>query len=254
MRVALALLLVCAGQAWAQAPDSTKRPLARAGTTAVTAQTVPQVPATADVSAYAPRLVARPDLRPAGIVTQASERQAARIKGAVCGDPDIQGETMGNIGGPGACGVEGAVLVRSVVGVTMQPAPTIDCRTASALKDWVATGIKPAVGTTGGGVSRLRIVGHYACRSRVGGGSANNRMSEHAFGRAVDIGGIGLASGREITVLTDWNKGQAGAQLADMWRSACGIFGTVLGPNANAAHRDHFHVDTASYRTGSYCR
>jgi len=33
---------------------------------------------------------------------------------------------------------------------------------------------------------------------------------------------------------------------------ACGIFGTVLGPESNAAHRDHFHLDGAERRK-SYC-
>ena len=33
---------------------------------------------------------------------------------------------------------------------------------------------------------------------------------------------------------------------------ACGIFGTVLGPESNAAHRDHFHFDAAERRK-SYC-
>ena len=28
-------------------------------------------------------------------------------------------------------------------------------------------------------------------------------------------------------------------------RSACKIFGTVLGPEANNAHKNHFHVDMA---------
>jgi hypothetical protein len=28
-------------------------------------------------------------------------------------------------------------------------------------------------------------------------------------------------------------------------RSACKIFGTVLGPEANKAHKNHFHVDMA---------
>jgi len=30
--------------------------------------------------------------------------------------------------------------------------------------------------------------------------------------------------------------------------------GTVLGPEANRFHRDHFHFDTAEYRSGPYCR
>ena len=28
-------------------------------------------------------------------------------------------------------------------------------------------------------------------------------------------------------------------------RAACQIFGTVLGPEANNAHKNHFHVDMA---------
>jgi hypothetical protein len=35
--------------------------------------------------------------------------------------------------------------------------------------------------------------------------------------------------------------------------SACRIFGTVLGPEANNAHRNHFHVDMAARATSSFC-
>lgn len=34
---------------------------------------------------------------------------------------------------------------------------------------------------------------------------------------------------------------------------SCGIFKTVLGPEANEAHRDHFHVDLARRRSGTFC-
>lgn len=36
--------------------------------------------------------------------------------------------------------------------------------------------------------------------------------------------------------------------LRDAHRSACKIFGTVLGPEANNAHKNHFHVDMADRR------
>jgi len=39
-----------------------------------------------------------------------------------------------------------------------------------------------------------------------------------------------------------------------MHRAACGPFGTVLGPNADRFHQDHFHFDTARHRSGPYCR
>lgn len=35
---------------------------------------------------------------------------------------------------------------------------------------------------------------------------------------------------------------------------ACQYFGTVLGPEANEAHRDHFHFDMAPRRRSNYCR
>lgn len=198
------------------------------------------------------RATLRPVPRPAAIVARAVEQRIARARGQVCGDPAIQGERIGRVSGNGQCGIDNAVRVRSVAGVTLRPAATIDCRTASALKAWVAQGAKPAVGSIGGGIASLRVVSHYACRNR--NSARSGRLSEHAFGRAIDIAGIGLRSGREITVLTDWNRGKEGAALRQMWRAACGPFGTVLGPEANAAHRDHFHFDTARYRSGRFCR
>ncbi len=205
--------------------------------------------------AFSPNAIAlslRPMVRPAAITQRAVEQRIARQRGQVCGDPAIQGEAIGRVPGNGACGIESAVRVRSVAGVRLSPNATIDCRTAGALKAWVAQTAKPAVGQIGGGMQSLRVVSHYACRNR--NSSSTGRLSEHAFGRAIDIAGIGLRSGGEITVLTDWNRGAAGEALRKMWRGACGPFGTVLGPNANAAHRDHFHFDTARYRSGSYCR
>ena len=35
--------------------------------------------------------------------------------------------------------------------------------------------------------------------------------------------------------------------------SACKVFGTVLGPEANAAHRNHFHVDMAERKIKTIC-
>jgi hypothetical protein len=186
------------------------------------------------------------------IEAAAEERRLARLRGQVCSDPDIQGTTLGRVNGRGACGIEGAVKVRSVAGVALSPRATIDCRTAAALKTWVERGVLPAVGDEGGGVSSLRVVSHYACRTR--NNQPGARLSEHSFGRAIDIAGIRLRDGSEMTLLTDWNSSDDGAQLRQMWRAACGPFGTVLGPEANRFHRDHFHFDTARYRSGTYCR
>ena len=42
--------------------------------------------------------------------------------------------------------------------------------------------------------------------------------------------------------------------LKTLHRQACQIFGTVLGPEANEAHRDHFHFDLAPRRRRNYCQ
>ncbi len=44
-----------------------------------------------------------------------------------------------------------------------------------------------------------------------------------------------------------------GAFLRRLHRGACGIFGTVLGPEANEAHRNHFHFDLAPRRRNAFC-
>lgn len=38
-----------------------------------------------------------------------------------------------------------------------------------------------------------------------------------------------------------------------LFEQACQSFGTVLGPNANAAHKDHFHFDMKARRRANYC-
>ena len=41
--------------------------------------------------------------------------------------------------------------------------------------------------------------------------------------------------------------------LRRLHKGACGTFGTVLGPEANEAHRDHFHFDLAARRRNAFC-
>jgi hypothetical protein len=41
--------------------------------------------------------------------------------------------------------------------------------------------------------------------------------------------------------------------LRRLHKGACGPFGTVLGPEANEAHRDHFHLDLAPRKRSAFC-
>jgi hypothetical protein len=173
--------------------------------------------------------------------------------GAICGQPGLVGERLDPIvGRSSGCGIAQPVRLRAVDGVALSTPATINCDTARALQTWVRDSVVPTVGRVGGGVQSLRVVASYACRTR--NNQPGARISEHARGNAVDIAGIGLANGSELTVLSDWRRGRDGRMLRAMHTGACGPFGTVLGPNSDRFHQDHFHFDVASHRSGPYCR
>lgn len=195
---------------------------------------------------------ARPALRPQVQLVLGRRLQTGRSGGGICERGSIQGERIAPVPGRGACGIPNAVRVTQVSGVALSRAARMDCGTARALDDWVRKGVLPAVGNHGGGAVRLEVAAGYACRTR--NNQPGARISEHGKGRAIDISGIRLANGETISVLRDWGRGTGGRMLRTMWRAACGPFGTVLGPNSDRFHRDHFHFDTARYRSGSYCR
>jgi hypothetical protein len=126
------------------------------------------------------------------------------------------------------------------------------CETAGELKRWIDGGLKPAVGRLGGGVAGLKIAAHYSCRTR--NHRAGAKISEHGKGNAIDISAILLRNGVAITVLKGWRDRQHASLMRTLHRSACGPFGTVLGPESDRFHQDHFHFDIARHRGGPYCR
>ncbi|WP_299895547.1 extensin family protein [uncultured Ruegeria sp.] len=193
-----------------------------------------------------------PYLRPESVEQQVLFKRSKLRKGSVCGDIAIQGKPVGRVGSKNsACGVKDAVQITSVSGVILSRPSTMDCGTASALNKWVDKTVKPTFKRRGP-VVELQVAAHYACRTR------NNRkgakISEHGKGRAIDISGFKMADGEVVTVLNGWRKNPSQKQLKKIWRGACGPFGTVLGPNSDRYHKDHFHLDTARYRSGPYCR
>jgi hypothetical protein len=179
---------------------------------------------------------------------------ASNAGGGLCGDPALTGEVVGAVPGSiSGCGIQEAVRLQSVSGVRLTQGALMDCTTARALKTWVRDAARPALRKRGGGLEGLRVAAHYSCRTR------NNQpgapVSEHGRGRAIDISGLLLADGSEITVQDGWGKGRDGKALRKMHSAACGPFGTVLGPESDRWHRDHFHFDTLRHGgNGSYCK
>ena len=173
--------------------------------------------------------------------------------GSVCGIPGIKGVTLAPIQSRiGDCGVAAPVSVTSVDGVTLTPGASLDCATATALYTWVQDAAKPAVARYGGGLAGLTIAGSYECRSRNHVQGA--KISEHGKGKAIDIAALVLGNGEQITIAQNYKSGTYSKMLKSVHNAACGIFGTTLGPGSDGMHEDHLHFDTASYRSGSYCR
>lgn len=204
------------------------------------------------VAFLGPDVSARPFLRPQSVVKEALFGRRKKRRGSVCGDIDIQGKEIGRVPGKlNGCGIENAVQITSISDVRLSRPATMNCTTAKSLNRWVKKGVIPAFRGRGG-VVELKVAAHYACRTR--NNQPGARISEHGRGKAIDISAFTLRSGKVVTVLKNWGKGGTGRVLRKIWKAACGPFGTVLGPAADRFHRDHFHMDTASYRSGPYCK
>ena len=172
----------------------------------------------------------------------------------LCRDPRLIGNPKPDIIDVGhlACGVNDPVWVSSVSGINLSQPALVGCRTARRLADWLTGVVQPEARThLGGRISGVATMGSYACRTQ---NNAGGRRSEHARGRAIDIGGFTLSDGRRVTVAGDWDEGAAGSFLRQIWRKGCGMFATVLGPEADRHHRDHLHLDTSPRGGAPYCR
>jgi hypothetical protein len=130
------------------------------------------------------------------------------------------------------------------------------CPLAANFAAWAKHAVRPAARQyLGSDIVRIETMGTYSCRNV--NGDRSGKLSEHAFGNAVDVSAFILKDGRRISVLGGWNgKSDERAFLRRLHESACKRFGTVLGPNYNAAHANHFHFDMGkSMKDGSaYCR
>ncbi len=123
--------------------------------------------------------------------------------------------------------------------------------------DWITTAVQPAaIAWFGQGIREIRTAGSYACRRR--NHQANARLSEHAFGNAIDIMSFVFNDGNVVTVKGGWRgTEQEQGFLRDVFHGACQRFKTVLGPGSDALHYDHFHLDLARHDARGqrrYCR
>lgn len=146
------------------------------------------------------------------------------------------------------CGYRDAVRFRPGGALAVRYAPPnlgTACPVAAALALWEWHVVQPAaLEHFGSQVARIDHYGSFSCRRLYG--RSEGAWSEHANANAVDIAGFALRDGTRISVLNDWNEnGPRAAFLREVRDGGCRLFATVLSPDYNAAHRDHFHFDQA---------
>ncbi|HEY8248362.1 MAG TPA: extensin family protein [Hyphomicrobium sp.] len=176
---------------------------------------------------------------------RATEERACLASGAVQESPFIK--TKLSLGGPNVCGAERPFELAATDGgrVSLRPAALLRCPMIPQVNHWVATVIDPAARRVYGvPLVELKIAASYACRPM------NNvygaHLSEHGHANALDVSAFVLADGRSISVKRGWRgDNRDRAFLQAVHDGACQQFTTVLGPDYDSNHHDHFHVDLA---------
>jgi len=157
-------------------------------------------------------------------------------------------------GGDGYCGAVHPFEVSAVGNgaVGLKPSAMVQCAMVPALDVWTDRVVIPAAHAVYGlGVAQMKVLSSYSCRPMNNIPGAN--LSEHGHANAVDIGSFTLTDGRVISVLAGWNGSAADRRFLRLVHDgACEAFTTVLGPEANAYHRDHFHLDLMQRHTGNW--
>jgi hypothetical protein len=180
---------------------------------------------------------------------RASEETACLASGMVRPSPFVVARA--SLGGPSVCGAIRPFEMSAALGgqVALRPAALLRCPMVPAVEDWVRQVVHPAARLHFGmPVIELKVVASYSCRPM--NHVAGARLSEHGHANALDVAAVLLANGRWVTVKGGWyGDVRERAFLRALHQGACQIFSTVLGPNYDANHRDHFHLDLARHGT-----
>ena len=144
----------------------------------------------------------------------------------------------------GECGIDPRVSLSRLGKVALDPVETT-CAVALRAAMWERHALRPAAGALGSPMVRIRHQGSYNCRPIRG---ETRRLSTHANARALDVRGVDLADGRRLELRSDWADGGPNGEFWHAARDgACDWFVTVLGPDYNALHADHFHMQSTGW-------
>jgi len=172
-------------------------------------------------------------------------------------DPDLCGKVLAQTSwqykplpdrptGPG-CGFRNAVQIDKTQLLLGEPF-SLSCPAAVSLALWERHVVLPAAQQHFDRKAvRLEHFGSYSCRNLYG--REGGARSRHATADALDVAGFVLEGGRRITVARNWTAdGPEAHFLRDVHKGACRSFDAVLGPEYNAQHADHLHLDLGPHR------
>jgi len=150
------------------------------------------------------------------------------------------------------CSIPYPIIIKTLnKSVAIGPGTELNCSMAEAAARFTADVVQPAAKAEfGTEVKSISQASAFVCRPRHG----TRKLSEHAFGNALDIAGFTLSDGRKIEISPSPPEKDA-KFLNAVRKAACGPFKTVLGPGADADHALHFHLDLEPRRHGgTFCQ
>jgi hypothetical protein len=175
------------------------------------------------------------------------EESACLASGLVRQSPFVQSRSA--LGGPSVCGAARPFTVSAADNgrVALKPPALLRCPMVPQVERWVQGAVAPAAEYYfGSPVVEMRVAASYSCRPM--NHKSGGRLSEHGYANALDISSFTLADGRTVNVKTGWwGSERERLFLRAVHGGACQEFTTVLGPNADRYHHDHFHVDLARH-------
>lgn len=179
---------------------------------------------------------------------RAQEERACLVSGHVREAPWLR--TRSALGGPQSyCGaMQPFEMAAAADGrVQLRPTALLRCNMIPAIERWVRQTVEPAARRHYGvPLAEVKVAASYACRPR--NNQRGAKLSEHGHANALDVSGFILADGRTITVKQGWHgEPRDRSFLRSVHAGACQQFTTILGPEADAFHHDHFHFDLARH-------
>ncbi|MET2830753.1 extensin-like domain-containing protein [Mesorhizobium shangrilense] len=150
------------------------------------------------------------------------------------------------------CSIPYPIVLKSLgKAIAIAPGTELNCPMAEAAARFAADVIQPAAKAEfGADLKSISQASAFVCRPRHG----TRKLSEHAFGNALDIANFTLSDGKKIEISP--SPPEKDAKFLNVVRkAACGPFKTVLGPGSDADHSLHFHLDLEPRRHGgTFCQ